>query len=163
MLIAGQAANCRRVKAQSWGSADLPVDDGGQHLPLQPAQWRGLSQMKVLVQRARRLRDAQVDRESLIYPGYDAAVLPADPAEEELADPGDTLRTISSPTPTVFRHRLPGTVATASGVMTRDGGFRSLMPKRTQAASPATGEPGNSASAGLQSSATRSMNFLVLP
>ena len=38
MLIAGEAANCRRMEPQSRGSAHLAIDHGGQHLALEPAE-----------------------------------------------------------------------------------------------------------------------------
>ena len=38
MLITREAANCRRMQAQSRSPTDLAVDDGRQHLALQPGQ-----------------------------------------------------------------------------------------------------------------------------
>jgi hypothetical protein len=40
MLIACEAANCRRMKTESGSPTDLAVDDGRQHLALEPAQGR---------------------------------------------------------------------------------------------------------------------------
>jgi hypothetical protein len=37
MFITGQAANCRRMEAQSRRAAHLAIDDRGQHLALKPA------------------------------------------------------------------------------------------------------------------------------
>jgi len=49
MFIAGQAANCRRVEAQSRCTTHLAIDDRGQHLALQSAERRRLAKVKVLV------------------------------------------------------------------------------------------------------------------
>ena len=49
----------------------------------------------------------------------------------------------------VFRHRFPGTAATASEVMLRVIGLRSLRPNTLQAASVNDGEPGSGASIGV--------------
>jgi len=54
MLVAGKAADRRRMQAQSGRAADFAVDHRGQHLTLESAQWRGLAQVEVTVDSARR-------------------------------------------------------------------------------------------------------------
>lgn len=39
MGVPGEAANCRRMEAQSGRATDLAVDDRREHLPLEPAEW----------------------------------------------------------------------------------------------------------------------------
>ena len=48
--------------------------------------------MKAPVQGTCWLRDSQINRENLIHPWYDTAILAANPAEEELADSSGTFR-----------------------------------------------------------------------
>jgi hypothetical protein len=96
MLITGQAANCRRVKAQSRSSTHLAVDHGSQHLALQPAKGRRTSEVQVLVQGACRLSDAQIDRKSLVHactiPPYCLRTQPKKSLRIPVARSGTTVR-----------------------------------------------------------------------
>jgi hypothetical protein len=87
VLVAGEAANCRRVKPQSRGTTYLPVDHRRQHLALKSSEFRGFAKMKVVVQGTRGSRDPQVDREDLEHTGYDTPVLATNESKEELANP----------------------------------------------------------------------------
>lgn len=87
MLISREAANCRRMEAQSGSSADLPIDDRCQHLSFEAPEGRGLSQVKVTIQGTRRSRGGHVDGEDLEDPRHDTSVLAASPSKEELSQP----------------------------------------------------------------------------
>ena len=91
MLITGKAANCRRVETQSGGSPDLAVDNGCQHLALEPAKRRRPAHMEVFVQGTRWLCDAEVDREGLEHARNDPTVLTPDPPKEEPSDPSGSI------------------------------------------------------------------------
>jgi hypothetical protein len=62
MLIAGKAANCRRVEAQSGSAAHFAVDDRRDHLALEAAERRVPAKVKVAIQRSCRPRNSQIDR-----------------------------------------------------------------------------------------------------
>jgi len=49
MLIAGKAANCRRVKAQSGSSTHFAIDDRCDHLALEAAERRVPAKVKVAI------------------------------------------------------------------------------------------------------------------
>jgi len=82
VLIAGQAANCRRVETQSGSSAHLAVDDRRQHFALESAERGRLAKVKVVVKGSRRSCDSEIDRQNLKHAGHDAAILTANPSEE---------------------------------------------------------------------------------
>ena len=92
MFIAGQAANCRRVQADSRRAAHLAVHHRCQHLPLQPAEGRPLAKVKMFIQGARGARHPEVDRENLKHSRHHPSILPADIAEEELPESAHFLR-----------------------------------------------------------------------
>jgi hypothetical protein len=49
MLIAGKAANCRRVEPQSGSATHLAIDDRCQHLALETVERRGSAKVKVAI------------------------------------------------------------------------------------------------------------------
>jgi len=49
MLIASQAANCRRVEPQSRSTTHFAIDDRCEHLALEAAERRRLAKVKVAV------------------------------------------------------------------------------------------------------------------
>jgi len=49
MLIASQAANCRRVEPQSRSATDFSIDDRCQHLALEAVEGRGPAKVKVAI------------------------------------------------------------------------------------------------------------------
>jgi hypothetical protein len=49
MLIPSEAANCRRVEAQSRSATYFAVDDRCQHLALEAAERRGPAKVKVAI------------------------------------------------------------------------------------------------------------------
>lgn len=70
MVIAGEAANCRRVEAQSWCATYLAIDDRCQHLALQSAEWRRLAKVEVTIHGARRTCNSEVDCQNLKHAGH---------------------------------------------------------------------------------------------
>ena len=86
MLIAGQAANRRRVEAQSRGSTYLAIDYRCYHLALESAERRRPAQVEVAIEGTCRTCDPEVDCKHLKDAGHDTAVLAANPAKEELAE-----------------------------------------------------------------------------
>ena len=49
MLIAGKAANCRRVEAQSGSATHFAIDDRCDHLALEAAERRVPAEVKVAI------------------------------------------------------------------------------------------------------------------
>ena len=92
VLIAGKAANCRRVETQSGGPTHLAIDYRCQHLALKSAERRRFAKMKVAIQRAGRPRDLEIDREDLKHTRHDTAILTPHPAKEELPEPSGPFR-----------------------------------------------------------------------
>ena len=82
MLIASQAANCRRVEPQSWSASHFAIDDRCQHLALQAAErWR-LAKVKVAIQGSCRPCDSEIDRQNLKHAGHNTTILTPNPEEE---------------------------------------------------------------------------------
>jgi hypothetical protein len=92
MFIAGQAANCRRVKAQSRCTAHLAIDYRCQHLPLKSAEGRPLPKVKVAIQGTRQPCDPEIHRKNLNHPGHNTAVLATNQGKEQLPNFSDLLR-----------------------------------------------------------------------
>jgi len=82
MLIASQAANCRRVEPQSRSAPHLAADDRGQHLALESAQRRRVAKVEVAIKRTRWTCNFQVDRKNLKHAGNDTAILATNSAEK---------------------------------------------------------------------------------
>jgi hypothetical protein len=92
MLIASQAANCRRVESKSRSATHFAIDDRCQHLALQAAEkWR-LAKVKMAIQGSCRPCDSEIDRKNLKHAGHNTSILTTNPMEEELSDSTDLLR-----------------------------------------------------------------------
>jgi hypothetical protein len=92
MLVAGQAADRRRVEAQSRSPTHLAVDYRCQHLALESVKRRSTAKVEVAIEGTCRTCDPEIDRKHLKDAGHDTAILAANPAKEHFAESAHLFR-----------------------------------------------------------------------
>lgn len=91
-IIAGQAANCRRVEPQSRSPTHLAIDYRCHHLALESAERRRPAKVEVAIEGTCRTCDPEVDCKNLKNAGHNTAILATNPAKEELAESSHLFR-----------------------------------------------------------------------